>query len=123
MIELIKDLPAGTIGFRMSGKVDASDYKATIEPAVNAAATTVDKVNALVVVTGEGVDLTAGAVWEDTKVGLSHPRRWHRVALVAPEAWWSRLVPVMSALMPGEFRTFEPARQDDATAWLAAGPE
>jgi hypothetical protein len=123
MIELLKDLPAGTIGIRMSGKVDASAYKATIEPAINAAASNVDKLNALIVVTGEGVDLTAGAMWEDAKVGLAHPRRWHRVALVAPEAWWSRLVPVMSALMPGEFQTFEPARQDEAKTWLATGAE
>jgi hypothetical protein len=117
MIEIVENLPAGTIGLRLSGKVDAGQYRRTIEPAI--AAANGDRINALIVVADEGVDLTAGAMWEDAKVGLSHPRRWHRVALVAPEAWWSRLVPVMSALMPGEFRSFEPAQQDEAKAWLA----
>ncbi|HYI23949.1 MAG TPA: STAS/SEC14 domain-containing protein [Thermomicrobiales bacterium] len=121
MIEIISDVPEGTVGIRLSGEIDASAYKATIEPAVKAALANRDKINALVVVSDEGVNLTPGAMWEDAKVGLSHPRAWHRAALVAPEAWWSRLVPVMSALMPGELRTFAPDHLAEARTWLASG--
>jgi hypothetical protein len=120
MIEILNDVPEGTVGIRLSGKIDADEYKATIEPAVKAALAKRDKINALVIVADDGVDLTAGAMWEDAKVGLAHPRSWNRAALVAPEAWWSRLVPVMSALMPGEFRSFPLEEMAEARAWLAA---
>jgi hypothetical protein len=118
MIEIINDVPEGTVGIKLSGKIDASEYKTTIEPAVKAALANRDKINALIVA-DDTVDLTAGAMWEDMKVGMSHPGSWRRAALVAPEAWWGRLVPVMSALMPGEFRTF--ATEAEARSWLAAG--
>jgi hypothetical protein len=119
MIEIIPDLPPGAVGFKLSGKVDAAAYKATIEPAVQAAQATGDKVNALIVIGDDGVDLSPGAMWEDAKLGLAHPRSWNKVALVGQKAWWDTLVPVLSALMPGEFQTFPPEDLVAARAWLA----
>jgi len=118
MIEIISDVPEGTVGFKLSGKIDADAYKATIEPAVKAALTTTDKVNALVIVADGGADLSPGAMWEDAKLGMSHMRSWNKAALVAPQAWWDKLVPALSALMPGEFRSFPPEELAEAKAWL-----
>ena len=79
-----------------------------------------DKINALVIVADGGVELSPGAMWEDAKLGMTHLRSWNRAALVAPPAWWDKLVPVLSALMPGEFRSFPPEELAEAKAWLTA---
>jgi hypothetical protein len=123
MIEIIGDVPEGTVGIKLSGKVGAGEYKATIEPAVKTALATRDKINALVVVADDGADLSPGAVWEDAKLGLSHLRSWNRAALVAPQAWWDKLVPALSALMPGEFKSFTPEEMAEARAWLTPAAE
>jgi hypothetical protein len=118
MIELIQDLPEGTVGVRVSGRVEASDYTNTIDPAIEAALENHDKINALFVIEGEDVDYSAGAMWQDLKVGLKHPLSWNRIAVVSGGSAWDRLTPVMSALMPGEVKNFQPDELDAARSWL-----
>lgn len=38
MVERIDDMPAGTIGFRASGKLSRDDYREVMEPGLRAAA-------------------------------------------------------------------------------------
>jgi hypothetical protein len=121
MIELIQDLPAGTIGVRLSGKVEASDYKSTLDPAIEAALKAQDKINALVVIEDEGVDFSAGAMWQDMKLGMKHPLSWNRIAIVSGRSAWERLTPIVSAIMPGEVKNFQPEGLEAARIWLAQG--
>jgi len=84
MIELVTDLPEGVIGVRLSGQVDANEYKDVINPAIEAARAKSGKVNALVILE-PSVNYTLGASWQDMKLGMSHPFSWNRVAVLADD--------------------------------------
>ena len=120
MIELVTDLPEDVIGVRLSGKVDANEYKNVIDPAIEAARAKSGKVNALVILE-PSVDYTLGASWQDMKLGMSHPFSWNRVAVLADDMHWTRLVPVLSVIMPGEFKRFRLDEEKAAKDWVA-GP-
>jgi SpoIIAA-like len=119
MIEVIKDLPAGTIGVRLSGKVDASDYKEVLDPAIEAAIGTPEKINAMIVMESD-VDMTAGATWQDTKLGLKHPLSWNRIAIVSDKSRWDYVTPVFSILMPGQVKNFHSDQENEALQWLTS---
>jgi hypothetical protein len=67
--------------------------------------------------------LDAGALWEDMKaggsVGLKHRSAWRRMAVVTDKDWIRHASAAAGWLAPGELRIFDPAQQEEATAWLA----
>ncbi len=118
MIEIMENLPEGVIGVRLSGRIEAQQYRDVLDPAIKVARAKEGKISALLVL-DPSVRYTLGAEWQDTKLGLSHPNSWKRIAVVSDETHWTRLVPVLSAIMPGEFKNF---RLDDigtAKDWVA----
>ncbi|WP_421118296.1 STAS/SEC14 domain-containing protein [Aquihabitans daechungensis] len=119
MIEPLPDLPEGVIGFEVVGEVVAEDYTDTLIPALEAAAET-GEVN-LVFVLGERYDgYSAGAVWQDTKLGTRHHMHWHRTALVTDVSWMSHVATTLGFMVPGDFKAFPLAEREDAIAWAAA---
>ena len=53
MIEPLGGLPAGVIGFRALGTIEASDYRDVLEPAFDAAIANGGKINCVVVLGSE----------------------------------------------------------------------
>jgi len=119
MIEIISGLPDDTVGYRLSGKVTADDYRKVIQPAVDAVLETHDKLKALIVEDSD-TELSSGAIWQDMKLGLANPLSWRKMAMVSDQGWWRRLTPLVSAMMPGEIKSFETSELEAAKAWLAA---
>ena len=119
MIDIITGLPEDTVGYRLSGKVTADDYRTAIQPSVDAALESHDKLKALIVEDSDA-DLSSGAIWQDMKLGLAHPLSWRKIAMVSNEGWWGRLTPLVSAMMPGEIKSFDTSELDAAKTWLVA---
>ena len=117
MIELLDDAPRGTIGMRISGEVTPHDYQEVLVPAIEVGFAQHDKLNALVILE-PGFRYDVGALWEDTKLGLRHPASWNRVALVTDAGWARAVMPIVSALIPGEARAFGPGELEAARAWV-----
>ena len=122
MIERIADMPAGTIGFRVSGDVDADDYRRVLVPDLTQAVESGQGVRALFVL-DDLDELEPGALWQDTKLGfdsvLKHHRAWTRSAIVTDIEWMVRAAKLFMWMVPGEARVFGPAELDDAKAWVA----
>lgn len=119
MIEIIPGLPEDTVGYKLSGKVTADDYRSVVQPAVDAMLESQDKLKALIVEESDA-EFSSGAVWQDMKLGLANPFSWRKMAMVSDQGWWRRLTPLVSAMMPGEVKSFEPSELDAAKTWLAA---
>ena len=83
MLERIPDLPDSVVGIRASGEVTGDDYKNVLIPAVVAALQGGHKVRLLYVLGEDVKGFTAGAAWQDTKVGLGHYSSWEKVAVVS----------------------------------------
>ena len=121
MLRLIEDLPEGVVGVEASGKVTSEDYERVLVPAVEAARAKSDgRVRLLYVLGHELPDYTAGAAWEDAKLGLGHLRSWERIAIVGDADWLRHAVHGLGWLMPGEIRVFELDELESAREWVAS---
>lgn len=119
MIRTITDLPAGVIGFQVSGEVTAEDYRNVLIPAVEKAVAGGAKVRLLYQVMPSFEKYDLDAMWEDTKVGVGHWRAWEKVAVVTDLGWIRSTLKAFGLIMPGEVRAFDSSRLAEAKAWLA----
>ena len=84
MITELTDLPDGVIGFE-AGARSWPRTTATSCPAIERAGPSGDLRVLIVISEFEGI--SAGAMWEDLKMGLQHGRDWKRIALVTDVEW------------------------------------
>jgi hypothetical protein len=122
MLELIADLPEGVVGVEAHGKVTSADYEQVLIPAVDAAraASEEGKVRVLYVLDADFPDYTAGAMWEDTKLGLAKLRAWERIAVVSDADWLAKALHAFGWIMPGEVKAFRREELDEARSWVTA---
>ena len=124
MVELIDDMPAGTLGFRISGKLTRDEYFQLLDPVVELLERG-EKVSFLVVADDDFHGLDSAALWEDVKtagsVGLRHRSAWERMAVVTDKDWMRHAISAFGWLSPGELRIFEPDEPDAAEAWVGGG--
>ena len=116
-------MPAGTIGFRISGELTDADYADVLAPALKDAA-------------GAG---TCGCCWRPTKgfdlgtlksrfeelrsdpeLDLGHGKDWKRVAIVADANFIYRAAfPALSQVVPVDVKLFGVDDEAEAKAWVA----
>jgi SpoIIAA-like len=120
MLSLIGDLPDHVVGVEAHGEVTAEDYEKVLVPAVEAARAESPKVRLLYVLGAEFPDYSAGAMWQDTKLGLSHPRSWERIAIVSDADWLRHALNGLGWMFPGEVKLFGTDRGDAAREWVSS---
>ena len=119
MIEVLKGFPDNTLGFVCHGHVTKEDYEKVLVPAVEKALATHDKVRLYYETANDFAGIEPGAVWEDTKVGVGHYRRWERFAVVTDVDWIRHTMKFFSFLMPGEMQVFPSNQARQAKEWIA----
>ncbi len=82
MIELIRGLPPGTLGFCAHGQVTTDDYERIVVPDVEAAFALNRKLRLLYLTAEDFIGFDPGAMWNDAKLGARHFSGWERIALV-----------------------------------------
>lgn len=60
----------------------------------------------------------AGALWEDIKFDAKHFNDIERLAIVGEKKWEEGMSKFCKPFTTAEVRYFEPARRDEAVAWL-----
>lgn len=121
MIEPLEGLPAGVIGFRAVGTIEASDYRDVLDPAFDAAIANGGKINCVVVLGSEFDHYSLGAMFEDAKLIGRPLSAWNRAAFVTNHDVLAGIATALGGLVPGDFRVFPLDRQDEAVAWVAEG--
>ena len=120
MIEAIPGLPENTLGFEAKGEVTSEDYEQVLVPAIAKRLETEDKLRLLYVL-GTGFDgYTAGALWDDAKVGMHHPFKFERIAMVTDHDLYGRMTKGFGFLIPAKVRVFGTDELEDAKAWLSS---
>jgi len=120
LISVLTDLPPNVVGFEAVGHVSADDYRRVLEPAVAAALQETDKLRLLYVLGEKFEGYSAGAAWQDTKLGISHWSSWERIAVVTDSALVRDGVKALAWIVPGEVRVFSIDERDDARTWVSA---
>ena len=122
MITPIADMPAGTIGFRVSDELTDADYKDVLSPALRAAAGSGDV--RLLLAADKGFDLgTLKSRFEelrsDPELDLGHSKDWKRVAIAADANFVYRAAfPALSKVVPVDIKLFGADDVDEARAWV-----
>lgn len=119
MLKLIPGLPAHVVGIEAVGKVQAADYRSVLDPALSDAVKGGGKVRMLYLLGADYDGYSAGAMWEDTKLGVHDFNSFDRIAVVTDHNVMSDAIKVFGWLVPGEVRTYPTAQLDDAKAWVS----
>lgn len=119
MLKRIIDLPDDVLGVEASGEVTAEDYQTVLVPELEDKLQKIKKVRLLYVLGETFEGFTRAAVWQDTKVGLTHLTRFDRIAVVSDVDWIRNSIKVFGFAMPGEVRVFAIEDQRDAREWVS----
>ena len=120
MLELIPTLPDHVVGVVASGEVTANDYATILIPAVEAALEKHGKVRMLYHVGPAFKSFTAGALWDDMKVGVAHWKAWEKVAVVTDVDWVAGAMRFFGFAMPCPVKVFANKDLAEATEWIVA---
>ena len=122
MIELMDGMPDGTLGFRVSGKVERSDYTDVMVPRLKKAVEQGGGLRTLYLI-DRLEEMEPGALWEDAKAGwdiaIRHHSALQRTAMVTDQEWLVRAVQLLAWMAPGEFKVFPTAELEQAKAWVS----
>ena len=118
MITALADFPPDVLAFECKGHVSHQDYEQILIPAVKNALQEHEKVRLFYKIGEDFTGIDPLAVWEDFYVGVSHLRRWERMAVVTDVAWIAQAIRAFGFLLPGELKIF--ALKDEAAArdWI-----
>ena len=120
MIEHLEGFPDNVVAFLCHGHVTAEDYKADLVPIVEKALERHQKVRLYYETAPDFSGIDPSAVWQDTKVGMSHYFRWERIAVVTDIDWIKHTMSFFSFLMPAELRAFSSSDASKAREWIVA---
>ena len=120
MVEQISGLPDNVLGFTAKGTVTANDYESVIIPAVEALFTHHSKIRFLYHLGDEFSGFEAAAVWDDTKLGLTHFSGWERMAVVSDVEWIRAAIKIFGLAIPGQVRVYHNSELAEAKRWIAA---
>ena len=118
MIEQI-DAPEGVLAFKAVGKIAADDYKNVLAPAIEAASAENEKLRLVYVLGPEFESYSAGASWQDAKLGVGHLTKWERIAAVTDHSLMADAIRGFSILMPGDVKVFQVSELEQAMTWAA----
>jgi hypothetical protein len=123
MVERIDEMPAGTVGFRASGKLTRNDYRKVLEPVLSEAADS-GEIRMLFSIT-DFQGLEPGAWFDDIKtgigLGIGHHSAWKRSAIVTDVEWIGKAFQFFAWMTPGEVKVFSGLDQlEEAKGWVAA---
>jgi hypothetical protein len=118
MIELWTDLPENVLGLTGHGQVSGRDYEQVLVPAVEDLLSRHEKIRVIYHLGEDFTGFSAGAMWDDAKLGISHFTAWERVALVTDQEWLATTVMAIGFLMPTEIKVFPCEHLEAAREWV-----
>lgn len=121
MLQRMRDMPAGTIGFEAIGEVEDDDWEETAEPVLRHEMADGQKIRLLYLLGAKARDVEGDAVTADSGFRARHATSFERVAVVSDEDWMRPAVRALSALLPGKAKAFRVHDLAAAKAWLAEG--
>jgi hypothetical protein len=119
MIELIPDFPDQVVGFVASSQVTAGDYETVVIPAIESALKTHGTVRVFYQLGPAFTGFTAGAMWDDMKLGMAHLKAWEKIAVVTDLAWVADATRIFQFVIPCPVKVFSNSEFAEAARWIA----
>jgi hypothetical protein len=120
MIEILKDFPDNVVAISCEGQVTKEDCEGIFVPAILKTLKRHDKIRLFYKISANFTGYDPGAIWEDMKIGLEHPTRWERAAVVTDVDWIVQTMRIFSFLIPCPSKVFPPSEVAEAQRWIIA---
>lgn len=123
MMKLDTSLPDYVVAICASGEVDATDYETVLMPALDAALKKHNRIRVFYQLTPEFTGFTAGAMWDDSKIGFAHWKAGERIAVVTDIQWIAHATRMFAFLMQGMAKVFSNSELAEARTWIATNKQ
>ena len=120
MLEILSGFPDDVAAVSARGDVSEDDYRNTLVPYIDSKLKAHAEVRVFCHIGPEFTGFTAGAMWEDTKLGLGRWNHWGCIAIVTDVGWLKQAVRLFSPFFRHPVRTFANAEYDTAREWINA---
>jgi hypothetical protein len=120
MLQFINDLPGHVVGIHAVGEVTKEDFETVLIPRIDELVKRQGEINYLLVLETDVKNFTAGAWWDDIKVGIKNFTKWKKIAVVSDQKgveWFSN---VFRYMIPGTSKGFSIDQLDEAVQWVSA---
>ena len=118
MIEITNTGDGNQLEMHLTGQVTQIDYDTVLIPAIEAALKEHDGMRVLVVVEPSFAGYDTGALWADSKLGLTYWSGFERLAVVADKGWIAMGARAFAPVMPCPVKVFGSVEIDEARRWL-----
>jgi hypothetical protein len=119
MLQQIENLPPGIIGVEAHGKIEKEDYEKVIIPMLETAYKSGRKIKFLYHFTPDFTGFSAGAAWDDFKIGMRYLRLFEGCAIVSNTEWINKSTKIAGFFMTCPVKVFENSQLPKAINWLA----
>ena len=116
--EMLSGYPDDVLAVSAHGRITRADYEGVLIPEVERRAKA-GKVKLLYVLGADFASVTAGAAWDDARLGLLHWGDFSRIAVVTDVEWIRLGVKMFAPLMPCPVHLFNAAQASEASAWIS----
>jgi hypothetical protein len=120
MLNVLPEFPDDILAVEWQGEVTAEDYRSVLIPAALAKIRQHGHLRMLAVLGPSFETITAGAMWEDAKLGFGHLSDFSRVAVVTDIPWIRDSVRLFAPLFRNPVRVFSNADRVAAEAWIVS---
>lgn len=122
MLERINDLPQNIVGIEAVGTVSRDDYEKVFVPLLEQCSSENKKIDLLYWFGPRFDSFTAGAVWDDFRIGTKYIRLFNRCALVTDINWIKHSTNFIRPFLPCSVRVYGNKDYQLALQWLATPP-
>ena len=123
MLQFIDNLEPHVVGIHAIGEVTKEDVETVLLPRMDELAQRQGEINYLLVLETDVQNWTAGAWWNDVKMGIKNFTKWNKIAVVSDQKgveWFSN---AFRFLIPGNSKGFPLNQLDEAVLWVTAKDE
>jgi hypothetical protein len=119
MLRFIKDLPEHVVGIHAVGEVNKEDYEKILIPRLDELVKRQGEINYLLILETDIGNFTAGAWWDDFKLGLKHFTKWNKIAVVTDQKGVEWFSDAFRLFIPGKSKGFPLAKVNEAIDWIS----
>ena len=116
--EILDGYPADVVAISAHGRITRTDYEKVLMPLVEARVKAEGKVKLLYVLGTDFEGVSAGAAWDDAKLGFLHMADFARIAVVTDVEWIRLGLKMFAPLIRCPVHLFHTGETEVAKAWI-----
>lgn len=113
--------PPDVIAVAAHGHITRKDYERDLVPAIRERVRSEGRVKLIYEIGDDFSGFSAGAVWDDAKLGLLHLADFAKVAVVTDHEWIRLGTKMFAPLIPCPVHLFHLSERAAAKTWICAG--